>query len=988
MWALLVPLVVAAGLAAAPVAPAAAAAPAGPADVGPPPLELPAIGADGLPEVAEHWDGFADMRWAGPLFRPNRLQDWRVADHRVWCTEPRLVRGVRTLMGVAMRVDPAADPGLADVALRARVRVGTGVPPGAPGRATRAARAASDAPDSANASPAVAWRGLIVGVGGPAVDPWISGLVHQRAGTDGGILAVVDAFGRPSFRDFETPVGGAGGWSLPPRLPDGEAAPLAGMRVLDGPAAAEGAAATALRLELEVARDEDGSWRATLHARLDDGRLVATATIPGVDPADFVGAVGLVSHGRDGGAGSAHWFDDLRVAAPTLVATGARFGPVLSVHHVTDGRQVRAVIQCVPLGPDVTLPLTFAVTDDAARAADAPPWVAPPVDGPDPDAWTARVRVARRAMEARVGGTRHSDIPFTIGVRSVAAGAAELPAPRPGSTVGAGVPADGVVFRGRVRGAPRPGEPVVIGSLNCQKSWTGGRQWNERGVWYPHREIVDGLIARDPDLLVFTGDQLYEGDVSGAVRTPVEDALLDYLDKWFRFCTSFAPVTATRPTITIPDDHDVYHGNIWGDGGVSAVADPATGTSAQDAGGYVMPLRFVRAVHRSQVGHLQPHRPDPIGMGIVPWTSRVEWAGVSLAIVADRMFKSPPRRVLPDADVRNGWARAPGFDPRTQADPPDAEMLGAMQEDFLRAWATDFRGDAWAKILVSATPLANVATLPPGGRSGAAAAGAQMPEPGAWPRDWTLAADMDSGGWPPSGRDRAIAAVRPAGAIHLCGDQHLGMLLQYGLERPRDAGFAFCSPAIANAWPRRWHPPVAGANREPGMPPWTGDHRDGFDNLVTVWAVANPARSGREPAALHDTMPGWGAVVLDRAAGTVRFECHPRGARPGAGDADDVQYAGWPRTVHRLDGMHAGSGWSMPPVIVEDVDEPVLIVRDEAGVAVSAARLRRGERLPVPGRGPWTIELGEPDTDRWRVYERIIADPAGDPSEVFIVRWE
>ena len=60
------------------------------------------------------------------------------------------------------------------------------------------------------------------------------------------------------------------------------------------------------------------------------------------------------------------------------------------------------------------------------------------------------------------------------------------------------------------------------------------------------------------------------------------------------------------PTVCIPDDHDVYHGNLWGAGGRKA--EKRDGMTAQDSGGYKMPPRFVNAVHRTQTAHL----PDPV----------------------------------------------------------------------------------------------------------------------------------------------------------------------------------------------------------------------------------------------------------------------------------------------------------------------------------------------------------------------------------------
>lgn len=905
------------------------------------------------------WDDGPDRRWAGADFRPNRLQDWAVRSGRVWCLESRLDRSCRTLMAIAVRAESGSS------ILSARVRTGVGAVASEPVASDPVAAEAG----AAEAGTDPAWRGFVVGAGGDDVDPWISGLVHARPGARGGMLAVVDRDGVPALRDFDRAVGGAGGWTLPARLAAGEAVTLPGHRVEPGPAAAEGRGVT-LQLELTVKPADDGLLEARLVSRLEGGAIVATAIAPRLDPGFVDGHLGLLSHGRSGPEGTAHWFDDLAITSPGLESTGARFGPIVAGRTVVTPDQVHLTIQCVPLDgfEDPRVEIVHPhVGGGAGRILARSPL--------DPDAWTATIVLSRRALQRITDVGPFEAIPIEARVRGLA------------SAAGDGAPAvDLRPWTGTIRAEPDGDRPVVIASLNCQKSWTGVRRWDEAGVWYPHREISDALLARDPDVVVFTGDQIYEGDVSGAQRRPAADARLDYLDKWYRFCVSFRDVLADRPSIVIPDDHDVYHGNIWGDGGRAAQADPATNTTAQDSGGYVMPRRFVDMVHATQVANLPAVDGAPIGMGIRPWASRVDWGGVSMAIVSDRMYKSPPRRTLPEADVRNGWPQADGFDATRDADAPGAEMLGAMQEAFLAEWATDFADDVWAKIAISSTPFVNVATLPPGAASGSGAARASMPEPGVHPRDWTLATDMDSGGWPPAARDRAVDAMRRGGAIHLCGDQHLGVLLRYGVDGPRDAGLAFCSPAIANAWPRRWYPPVEGANRAPGAPTWTGDFTDGFGHPLTVVAVANPARSGREPARLHDAMPGWGAVVLDPISGTATFECWPRWSSPAA--EAPVQYPGWPWTATIGVETHGRTGWSLPPIVVESVDRPVVEVRDASGVIVAAGRLLGPVRLAVPGRGPWTLDVGEPGTDRWRRLERIVADPDEADSEPFIVRWE
>ena len=206
---------------------------------------------------------------------------------------------------------------------------------------------------------------------------------------------------------------------------------------------------------------------------------------------------------------------------------------------------------------------------------------------------------------------------------------------------------DAPPYEGLLRAEPEHGT-LVLGAMNCQKVFTGGLQWNHDGIWMPHNETVDAVAWHDPDLLFFAGDQIYEGDLVPVDTRTTDIALLDYLYKWYRFCWSFGALTRDRPTVTIPDDHDVYHGNIWGAGGKRAVKTEVY--SAQDSGGYKMPARFVNAVHATQTGHLPaPVDPEPIEQGISVYFTSLDWGGASFAILDDRMFKSSPSVTVPGA---------------------------------------------------------------------------------------------------------------------------------------------------------------------------------------------------------------------------------------------------------------------------------------------------------------------------------------------------
>jgi hypothetical protein len=326
------------------------------------------------------------------------------------------------------------------------------------------------------------------------------------------------------------------------------------------------------------------------------------------------------------------------------------------------------------------------------------------------------------------------------------------------------------------------------------------------------------------------------------------------------------------------------------------------------------------------------------------------------------MFKSPPAVVIEGGRVVNGWFQNPDFDPVTQADVPGALLLGRRQLDFLEAWSEDWSGGTWMKVLLSQTLFSNLATIPEGDASGAVIPGLEHAGPGEYVTGDKLAADTDSGGWPQSGRNRALRAMRRAFATHVAGDQHLGSTIQYGIDDFEDGPYAFVVPSVANLWPRRWFPPTPGANRETGAPAYTGRHLDGFGNRMTVHAVANPVKSGVEPTALYDRVPGYGIVRFDRRTREIVIEAWPRWVDPSAPGAE--QFYGWPVTFHQLDNYGGEVGF-LPRLEIRGLENPVVQLVDEAtGEVVYTIRIGSSSFRPMifDADAVFTVVVGEPDT--------------------------
>jgi hypothetical protein len=246
--------------------------------------------------------------------------------------------------------------------------------------------------------------------------------------------------------------------------------------------------------------------------------------------------------------------------------------------------------------------------------------------------------------------------------------------------------------------------------------------------------------------------------------------------------------------------------------------------------------------------------------------------------------------------VANGFATNPAFDVRQHPAPPGAQLLGERQQRFLEAWAADWSQGAVFKVALSQSPFCAAHTLPAGSTGDQAVPRLPIPEPGEYVSGDAPAADMDTNGWPQNGRNEAVRALRQARAIHLAGDQHLATVIQYGIDDFGDAGFVFTGPALNNIWPRRWWPALSPDHEPlPGRARYTGNFLDAFGNRLTMYAAANPRRTGRQPAIIHDRVTGYGLVVFDKGTREVRIECWPRGVDPAADP--NGQYEGWPVTI-------------------------------------------------------------------------------------------
>jgi alkaline phosphatase D len=518
-------------------------------------------------------------------------------------------------------------------------------------------------------------------------------------------------------------------------------------------------------------------------------------------------------------------------------------------------------------------------------------------------------------------------------------------------------------FAGTIRREPWDKEELVIAGF------TGN---NDLG--FPNSDMVSYLHHHDPDLLFFSGDQIYEGVAGYGIQTsPPDKACLDYLRKWFLYGWAYRDLMKDRPTVAIPDDHDVYHGNLWGAGGI-ATPPGLTGAKAQDQGGFKMTPDWVNMVQRTQTSHLpDPFDPTPVQQGITTYYCSMNYAGISFAVLEDRKFKSAPGPLLPQAEVWNGWPQNTQFDVIREGDVKGAVLLGDRQLKFLSHWSADWSDNTWMKVVLSQTIFANLATLPNGTRSDAVVPSLKIFQPGEYPEDDQPVQDLDSNGWPQTGRNKALHEMRKGFAFHLAGDQHLGSTIQYGIDEWRDASFAFCVPAVSNVWPRRWFPAAPGQNHQPGTPKYTGDFWDGFGNRITVHAVSNPYFTGLNPSKLYDRATGYGIVRINRKNRSFVCEAWPRWTDPSNPDARP--YPDWPVTFHQLDNYGRKPTAFLPTIHVKGMDDPVVqIVDDSREEIVYTLRIQGNTfRPPVFTEGRYTIRIGDPDRSIMKTFPDIQA---------------
>ncbi len=619
-----------------------------------------------------------------------------------------------------------------------------------------------------------------------------------------------------------------------------------------------------------------GQYVLTIQSLGASGNIISQ-TSTNVPSARVLGSFGLMSH--RGSSGTGYWFDDFTGSGSALQPEPDRNLVIIGALHSLNWGELKMTAQLPPVNLSTTPPVSFEVFENGSWSQLA----TAPIDQDALSAYNATFTFPN--WDDRV------DTPYRLGVL---------------------VDGETYHWHGTVRKNPVEQNEIIVANTSCQRVSdlrieTDGMDWSPVMMWHPHLLAYKHIKVHQPHVLLALGDQIYEGQPTSKDTSSDYNRHHDYLYKWYLWMLQARDLAKDMPTISIPDDHDIYQGNLWGEGGKN--------TDDQRSGGYEQPAAWVRLVERTQASHLpaaDPYNPiqpaPPIDQGISVYFTGMSYGEVGFAVLEDRKFKTGP-------------TAAP-------SDPDQQVLLGQRQKDFLRQWAVDWKGQR-VKCVVSQSPFGMIHTHASSGYG------------------FSLN-DRDSHGWPAHRREEVWELLRLSRSFQLAGDQHISTLVHHGIDGPADAGYSFASPAISNFFPRVWDPVHNSGGRTEVVSPYKGDFflngqgtlPSGQANLnsdipghIRVVSAANPLEyydqtRNISPANLHDRGAGYGIIRIDKTTRQITFESWPLHSDPELPQTGG-QFPDWPVTINQTDNDGRVPTGFLPLIDTLSEKTPVVSVYDE-----------------------------------------------------------
>lgn len=731
--------------------------------------------------------------------------------------------------------------------------------------------------------------GFVIGAG-PNLDWKAAMLVQTSLRRDFGLFAGISGGGNLVIEDYTT-------------------SPLTTLASV----AATGGFAQGTRLQLAGTYNAGpGTYTLTLTAFNAANTQIGTVNF--TVPSDRVlGSFGLISH--RGTNFATHWFDDYSGSGTALEPEPERHLAIIGAMHTLSRGTMKMTAQLPPLSlasnPTVALDTWNGTTWTQIATA--------PVDNTDNlSSYTATFAIPNWNDTV--------DTPYRLRVN---------------------VGGEDYEWTGTVRRDPVDKEELLIALTNCQlindlNIGNTAFDWTPVRIFHPHKQSYEHISKHQPDIQLAVGDQIYEPQPTPLDVTSDVNRQLDFLYKWYLWMLQSRELARDIPTIVIPDDHDVFQGNLWGAGGVAATSEAN--------GGYIRPATWVKMVERCHTLHLpdpDPYNPiqpaPPVAQGIGVYFTGMTYGRIGLAILEDRKFKTGPNSP-PPLEEQN--------------------MLGERQHAFLREWNKDWAGQDM-KLAVSQTPFGTLNTHAGSGYN------------------FGLN-DRDTNGWPTHRRNEALRLLRASRMSHLAGDQHLGTLAHHGADGPRDSIIGFAGPPMANFFPRVFDPMNSASGTTSTVSPYKGDYYfdgvgtlpDGvtpnltsqFPHHFAILGAGNPEEyyqrtRGINPPNYHDRGAGYGITRVNRKTREITFEAWPIHADPEYPQTGS-QFADWPLTIRQTDNDGRVPTGYLSVIDTLWRENPVVRVFDEAtGELVHAMRVR-GTRYRPPvydNAASYRVEIGYGD---------------------------
>ena len=555
------------------------------------------------------------------------------------------------------------------------------------------------------------FAGFLIGAGQDHLDWQAASLISGTPGTGGGLMATIDFGGNHALRIRDNNDNSAG-------LKE---APVFPNLQITQPAQRPKNAA-ALVLSLEIIPTDDAHCTLRLSSwNSDESRLLSAVELTEVSSDLLQGNLALVANGGKRGAEVS--FENWQIGGPRLAQhTERSFGPIAGTLYAHSAGKLKVAVQLIPQGMHgQAVPADLMVGIQKKDTAGSWHSITQPkaVSSDDYhtlfiiDDWSGSQSAELRACFKDLDGTHHT-YPFNI-----------IPEPAAGEQIDIGTFScfgSMAQYAQRPFNAPKPDE-VLIG------------RWTKANVYHPYAETVTKAQQQDADIFFFTGDQFYENRPTAPDGGP--NPLEDYLYKFLLWHWAFQDITANYPSILQTDDHDVFHGDLFGE-------DKIGNTQTDQHGGYQRSRAFVNMIHKTMTSQnpdtLEP-TPSPRS-GLTNYYTRFEYGDVSFFVLEDRKFKKGAKSE--DADY-----------PET--------YLGELQLQHLRDWCeTPMPGKR--KVLVAQTIYAAMS----------------LDATGNLPYDWDVNALYIEE------RNEIVQMLGEAKVVSLSGDQHLCTFSRLGYATHND----------------------------------------------------------------------------------------------------------------------------------------------------------------------------------------------------------